>query len=201
MATRPLVSVHDLPDATLTFGDDEICIGEAASLILYNSVIGVSYQLRLDADDSDIGAPQIGTGGNLLLSVSPLSSTIYNLYATNGNSCSVEITDKGVVVVNPLPDNTLNITSPFICNGETGTITLSASVVGVTYQLRLESNNANVGSAVAGNGLDITFSVNPLITTVYNVLATSGSSCSDELVNKSTVTVFDTPNENLIVDE
>ena len=201
MATRPLVSVHDLPDATLTFGDDEICIGEAASLILYNSVIGVSYQLRLDADDSDIGAPQIGTGGNLLLSVSPLSSTIYNLYATNGNSCSVEITDKGVVVVNPLPDNTLNITSPFICNGETGTITLSASVVGVTYQLRLESNNANVGSAVAGNGLDITFSVNPLITTVYNVLATSGSSCSDELVNKSTVTVFDTPNENLIVDD
>ncbi|NOR88147.1 MAG: hypothetical protein GQ527_11105, partial [Bacteroidales bacterium] len=201
MATKPVVTVNSLPDASLTLGDDEVCFGETASLILYNSVIGVSYQLRLDSDDSDIGVPQVGNGGNLLFTVSPVSSTIYNIYATNGNSCSVEITDKAVVVINPLPDNTLSLTSPSVCTGEMATITLGSSVVGVTYQLRLDSDDSNVGPAVAGNGLDITFSVSPVSTTVYNVLATTTNSCSSELINKSTVTIHDSPNENLIVDD
>ena len=201
MATKPVVTVNDLPDNTLNFGDDEICFGETASLILYNSAVGVSYQLRLDSDNSLIGAAQNGSGGNLQFNVSPVNSTTYNLLATNGNNCSNEIIDKGIVIVNALPDNTLAVSSPSVCTGATATITLSASVVGVTYQLRLDSDDSNVGSAVPGNGMDITFSVSPASTTVYNIMATNSTSCTSELVNKSTVTIYDSPNENLIVDD
>ena len=201
MATLPIVIVNPLPDITLTLSDDEICLGETASIILFNSIPGVEYQLRLNSDDSDVGSSQTGNGSDLLFNVNPITSTTYNILATDANACSAEITDLAVVQVNPLPNNTLNISSPSICVGENALITLESSVPGVTYQLRLDSDNSNVGAAVPGNGSDITFSVSPATTTIYNVLATSGASCSDELINKSTVTVFDAPADNLVVDD
>lgn len=201
MATLPVVIVNPLPDITLVVSDDEICMGETASIILFNSIPDVEYQLRLNNDDSDVGASQTGNGSDLLFTVSPITSTTYNILATDGNSCSAEITDLAVVQVSPLPNNTLNISSPSICVGENAVITLESSVPGVSYQLRLDSDNSNVGAAVPGNGSDITFSVSPASTTVYNVLATSSVGCSDELINKSTVTVFDAPADNLVVDD
>jgi hypothetical protein len=201
MATLPIVTVNPLPDASLTVSDDEICTGETASIILYNSVPGIDYQLRLNSDNSLVGASQTGDGSDLLFNASPLTTTTYNIIATDGNACSSELTDLAVVQVNPLPSNTLNITSPDMCIGESAIITLESSVPGVTYQLRLDSDNSNVGAAVPGNGSDINFSVSPLSTTVYNVLATSADGCTVELVNKSTVTVFPAPADNLLVDD
>lgn len=201
MDTKPLVTVNSIPDQSLLVSDDEICLGETASIILYNSVPGVEYQLRLNSDDSNVGSSQSGDGSNLLFNVSPNTTTTYNILATDGNSCSAEVTDLAVVQVNPLPDNTLSINNPSICLGEMAVITLESSVPGVTYQLRLDSDNSNVGAAVPGNGSDITFSVSPTSTTVYNVLATSSDGCSNELINKTTVTVFDAPADNLIVDD
>lgn len=201
LSSKPTVTVNALPDATLLFSNDDICYGETASMILYSTVPGVSYQLRLNSDDSPIGIPQIGNGGNLLFTVAPLVTTTYNVLATNANFCSAEITDKGVVVVNPLPDNTLSVSSPSVCSGETAIITLNNSVAGVVYQLRLDSDNSNVGGAVAGNGSNITFSVTPSTTTLYNILATSSDGCSVELSNKSLVTIYSAPNANLIVDD
>ena len=201
MATLPVITVNPLPDITLVVSDDEICLGETASIILFNSIPSVEYQMRLNSDDSDVGSSQTGNGSDLLFSVSPITSTTYNILATDGNNCSAEIIDLAVVQVNPLPNNTLNISSPSICIGENAVITLESSVPGVTYQLRLDSDNSNMGAAVPGNGGDITFSVSPTTTTVYNVLATSSAGCSDELITKSTVTVFDAPADNLVVDD
>lgn len=201
MATKPIITVNPLPSNTLAFSDDQICYGETASLILYNTISGVSYQLRLNSDDSFVGPAQPGNGGNLLFNVSPLFSTTYNILATDLNNCSNENLDLGVVLVNPLPDNTLSLTNPSVCSGATAVITLSNSVAGVTYQLRLDSDNSNVGAAVPGNGNSITFSVSPSSTTVYNVLATTLYGCSDELINKSVVTIYDSPANNLIVDD
>lgn len=201
MATKPVVTINPLPDNSLVLSDEEICLGETASIILFNSVPGVSYQLRLDSDDSPIGTAQPGNGANLLFNVTPINTTSYHILATNANMCSNEMIDKSVVQVNPTPDATLGLTSPSTCAGEATIITLSNSVAGVTYQLRLDSDNTYIGAAIPGNGNDVNFSVSPTSTTVYNVLATSSNSCSVELITKSTVTIFDAPDAHLIVDD
>ncbi len=201
LSTKPVVNINPLPDNSLVLSDEEICLGETASIILFNSLPGISYQLRLDVDDTPVGTAQPGNGANLLFNVSPINTTSYNILATDVHMCSNEIIDKSVVQVNPTPDITLGLTSPSACAGESTIITLSNSVAGVTYQLRLDSDNTNVGAAIPGNGNDINFAVSPSTITVYNVLATSSNSCSAELINKSTVTIFNTPDPNLVVDD
>lgn len=201
MATKPVVTINPLPDNSLVLSDEEICLGETASIILFNSLPGISYQLRLDSDDSPVGTAQPGNGANLLFNVTPINTTSYNVLATNADMCSNEMIDKSVVQVNPTPDATLGLTSPSACAGETSIITLSNSVAGVTYQLRLDSDNTYVGAAIPGNGNDVNFSVSPTSTTVYNVLATSSNSCSVELITKSTVTIFNAPDAHLVVDD
>ncbi|WP_299110200.1 VCBS domain-containing protein, partial [uncultured Tenacibaculum sp.] len=85
-------------------------------------------------------------------------------------------------------DDTLAVSDDTICVGGTGVITITNSLSGINYQLRLDSNDSNVGSAIAGTGGNISFNVNPTVTTLYNVLASNGS-CSEELTDKPTITV------------
>lgn len=104
------------------------------------------------------------------------------------------------VEVHALPDNTYVLGSPTICNGDAANITVSDSQVGVNYQLRLEDDDSNVGTVVAGTGGAISFNVNPTVTTTYNVLATNTSTtCISELTSKSTVTVKEIPTTNLTI--
>ncbi|WP_428224202.1 T9SS type A sorting domain-containing protein [Flavobacterium sp.] len=75
-----------------------------------------------------------------------------------------------------------------ICQGQSTSITLFLSVSGVNYQLRDDSNNANVGLPQAGNGGNLTFTVSPSVTTTYNILIYTGS-CSKVNSTKVTITV------------
>ena len=104
------------------------------------------------------------------------------------------------VEVHDLPDNSYVLGSPTICKGEVANISLSDSQIGVNYQLRLEDDDSNVGTVVAGTGGAISFNVNPTVTTTYNVLATNTSTtCISELTSKSTVTVKEIPTTNLTI--
>jgi gliding motility-associated-like protein len=105
---------------------------------------------------------------------------------TNSASAKIALLDT--------PLNSFTLTNRTICAGETATITQSGSEVGVTYQLRLNSDNTPVGAAVAGDGNSIDFNVSPTSTTEYNVLATNTTTgCEAELINKATVTVNPLP--------
>ena len=188
-----IITINPLPDATLTLIDDAICVGDTGEVTLSNSVLGVSYQLRNNSDDSLVGTALVGTGGNISFSVSPSITTTYNVLATNATSCSAELTDTSVVTVNSLPDTTLLLSDDLICNGSTGSVILSNSVLGVSYQLRNNSDDSLVGTALVGTGGNISFNVSPLTTTTYNILATNATSCSAELTDTTTVTVKPTP--------
>ena len=87
------------------------------------------------------------------------------------------------------PDINLTVSDDLVCEGGTATITISASESGVSYQLRLDSDDSNVGTAIASTGGTISFNVSPSSTTTYNVLATNvTTACSAELIDKPTVT-------------
>jgi hypothetical protein len=56
----------------------------------------------------------------------------------------------------------LNILNqPIICEGESATIKMNGSEMGVNYQLRINIDNIPVGFPVSGTGNPILFSVNP----------------------------------------
>ena len=89
-----------LPDATLTVSDPTTTATESADIVLSSSEIGVTYQLRLNSDNSNVGSPQAGTGGDLIFTVNPAVSTGYNILATiDGTDCSAELDDHGNVAV------------------------------------------------------------------------------------------------------
>ena len=194
------VTVNALPDQK-AISDAITCIGAAVNITLTGSVIGVNYQLRLDSDDSNVGTVVAGTGGDITFSVNPSVTTVYHVLATGvSTSCSLEMTDKSTVTVNALPDQKA-VSDATTCASTAVNITLTGSVSGVNYQLRLDSDDSNVGTVVAGTGGDITFSVNPSETTVYHVLATGdATSCSLEMTDKSTVTVNALPDQKAIGD-
>jgi hypothetical protein len=88
--------------------------------------------------------------------------------------------------------------SPAVCPGSSTNITISGSQTGVSYQLRNNASNSNIGTAQAGNGGTLSFSTGSLTaTTTFNILATRSSSCTKLFTNKPTVTVH-TPSPAVI---
>ncbi|RLD24224.1 MAG: hypothetical protein DRI54_06370, partial [Bacteroidetes bacterium] len=193
--TATVTVLDDIPDNTLAVSDPIICFGDNADIDITASEVGVTYQLRLDSDDSNVGAAIAGNGAVITFTVSPAATTVYNVLATSdATSCSIELIDKSTVTVNNLPDNSLTVTDPNICDGDNASIDVSVTELGVSYQLRLNSDDSNVGAPIAGNNGLISFTVSPAVTTIYNVLATTGAtSCSVELTDLSTVTVTPIP--------
>ncbi|WP_300569243.1 PKD-like domain-containing protein, partial [Flavobacterium sp.] len=76
-----------------------------------------------------------------------------------------------------------------ICSGQSAVITLENSDLSVSYQLRDEANNP-IGSPVIGDGLDITFTVNPTSTTIYNIIA---GLCPDAYTDTVEIAITPTP--------
>lgn len=75
--------------------DVSICSGEGTTITLFNSELGVSYQLRNESN-SPIGFPVIGTGGDINFAVSPTSTTTYNIIA---GLCPLSYNDTVTVTV------------------------------------------------------------------------------------------------------
>ncbi len=191
MTSTVTVTVAGSVDATLVTSASPatICEGSSTFVQIALSESGVNYQLRLDSDDSLIGLPVAGNGGTINLPTGNLSATtVFNVLASNG-TCSIELTDKETVTVNPSPDITLNVTANpgLICSGSSSTIIVEASEAGVSYQLRV--GTTLVGAAVAGTGGNINLPTGALAAnTTFNVLATGGS-CSAQLTATPTVSI------------
>ncbi|HPH92701.1 MAG TPA: HYR domain-containing protein, partial [Ferruginibacter sp.] len=119
----------------------------------------------------------------------PVGTSTVNYSATdpNGNTanCSFTVT----VAVNPASLARAVSASATVCAGSGTNINIALSDIGISYQLRNNAGNINIGSPVMGTGGTISLpSGNLSATTTFNILAT-GSSCSYQLTNTVTVTV------------
>ncbi|MCX7986630.1 MAG: immunoglobulin domain-containing protein, partial [Bacteroidales bacterium] len=104
-----------LVNRKLNVSDPTICQTVGTQITVNNSQVNVTYQLRLDADNSPIGSAVAGTGSNILVPASPIypsSSTTYNVLATdNITGCSYQLYDKANVTVYPYGGNIYSIAS------------------------------------------------------------------------------------------
>ncbi len=122
------------------------------------------------------------------------SDGIYYLTVTNGYGCSA--TNSTTITIGALPsDKTVTANASSLCAGTATTIKVASSQSGVKYQLRNDADDSNIGSAVSGNGSDITLSTGNLsANTTFNVLATNSTTfCSRQLTNIPAVTIDLTP--------
>ncbi|HOK99548.1 MAG TPA: hypothetical protein PLD12_10450, partial [Bacteroidales bacterium] len=170
----------------LTVSDPAICSSVSTQVIVPNSQTNVTYQLRLDADNSNVGNAVNGTGGDILLPdvpISPPSSTVYNVLATdNISGCSHQLYDKANVTVYPcniysiasgnwndpsiwsytpggpscglVPDAASNV---FIQNGHAITLNTNASIASLNIasggSLQLSTYNVTVSGSTLVNGM------------------------------------------------
>lgn len=198
------VNVLGVIDGTLgvTPQTAAVCSGSATNIQVANSVAGVTYQLRNDADDSTIGAPVAGTGATINLPTGNLTAaTVFNVLADNG-TCSLELTATATVAVDINPNLGLVVIGPAgtLCTGGTASIDIAASEAGVIYQLRNDADDSAVGAPILGNGATISLSTGVLnATTSFNVLASSGVCTPVQLTTVVTVTVAGSINLALAV--
>ena len=172
--------------------DNAVCDGTGTQINVSNSEVGVNYQLRNDADDSTIGVAIAGTGGTISLPANNLTTTTtFNIIASNG-ACSIELTNQVTVNVDINPDPSLAVAATIspLCVGGSTTIAIVNSEVGVNYQLRDNSDNSLIGSAVGGTGLTVELPTGVLNASItYNVLAFGGVCTPVQLSTTATVTV------------
>ncbi|MBS1505503.1 MAG: gliding motility-associated C-terminal domain-containing protein [Bacteroidetes bacterium] len=170
-----------------------ICSGTATFVQVQNSEVGVNYQLRDNATNTAIGGVVAGTGATINLSTGNINATTtYNVLGSTG-TCSAQLTNLATVTVNMQPNSSLTVTAQngSVCTGTGTNIQVAASEVGVSYQLRDNSNNNAIGSAVAGTGASINLPTGNLSsTTTFNVLATGGGTCTAQLTSTVSVTVL-----------
>ena len=82
-----------------------VCTGSTAAVIINNSENGVRYQIRLNSDNSNVGAAVNGNGGAITLNTTAItSSTTYNIYAY-----TLAPFNCGIQLNNPALSFTINI--------------------------------------------------------------------------------------------
>ncbi|MBI2967563.1 MAG: tandem-95 repeat protein [Bacteroidetes bacterium] len=193
------VTVNAIPDLGLTVGvsSNPICENNSTNITVALSQVGFTYQLRDDADNSNVGSAVGGTGGTINLPTGNLTATTtFNVYAQGAapSNCSGELTTLQTVTVSAGPDLGLSVgvtTNP-ICYNTSTNITVALSQVGFFYQLRNDADDSNIGAPVAGTGGTINLPTGNLTNnTTFNILV-SGA-CTGELTTTLTVTLNSLP--------
>jgi hypothetical protein len=106
--TPGFLTISSIPDNSFTLSDPTICTGATATITQSGSEVGVDYQLRIEGSNVPVGNPITGTGLAISFDVTPGSTTVYNVFATNATtSCEAELIDKSTVSLNELPEVTI----------------------------------------------------------------------------------------------
>lgn len=186
------------PDSGLAVGAaaSSLCSGQSTTITVASSEVGIVYQLRNNANNSNVGSPVSGTGLTLSFPTGNLTSTTtYNVLATRTvGGCSTQLAQTKTITVNQLPTAGLTVSAQQtqLDAGQSTNVTVASSQIGVNYQLRKNTDNSSVGSPVAGTGGTIflptgTFASNGIYP--FNVFATNVSGCTQQLTQTVTITV------------
>src|SRR6056300_1580903 len=187
-----IVTVETTPSAALSNAAPSICESTASYSLDLTSVVGAPDLYRIDYASTsltDISATSF-TGTSLSIAIPTTTAGTYtgNLYVQNSTTTCETAAIPFTITIDAIPSATLAVSDATICTGSSATITVTSSESGYSYQLRDDSDDSNIGTAVTGTGGDITFSVSPAASTTYNVYVTNGN-CAVELTDKSTVTI------------
>ncbi|GAB1451574.1 hypothetical protein MASR2M47_16300 [Draconibacterium sp.] len=191
------VTVNDLPIIYALTGSS-ICASapNTGTISLSNSQSGVSYQLK-NAANANVQTTKSGSNGSVLSWTGLSAGNGYYVVVTGGSPtyCSSQTNSVDITVIpNPI---IYTLTGSTFCASApgTGTVRLSNSQTGVSYQLK-NAANVNVQLAKSGStGIALNWS-NLLSGNGYYVVAT-GSAPTNCTSQTNAVNVTETQNPNL----
>ncbi len=176
-ASTASATITALPvNKTCTAQTATICTGSSTNIQVALSQSGITYQLRNNADDSNIGSAVAGTGGTINLPTGTLTSTTtFNVLASTG-TCTAEMTPTVTVTVNAKSGNPTSATagSSTICTGGSTTLTLNGGGGGASETVKWYTVSCGGTLAATGNGA----TVSPTTTTTYYGRYEDASPCS-----------------------
>ena len=159
-STKTLAVSISTPTVSIS-GSFTICAGNSSTLSAIGSGI-TSYTWNTGATTSSI-------------SVSPASTSVYSVVATNTLGCTANFSR--TLTVNPLP--LISLTSATLCAGETTTLVASGAS---TFTWNTSATGANLVTA-------------PLVNTTYTAIGSSTNGC----VNSGTTSILTTPAPTITV--
>ncbi|SFD04046.1 hypothetical protein SAMN05421780_1331, partial [Flexibacter flexilis DSM 6793] len=185
------VTVKPLPTASLS-GTGNFCSGGSASLsvVLTGSA---PWSLVYNDGTSNVTVNNILTSPHTI-SVSPSTTTTYNLVSVSDANCTGTVSGSATVTVKPLPTASLSGTGNF-CSG--GSASLSVVLTG-SAPWNLVYNDGT-GNVTVNNILTSphTISVSPSATTTYSLVSVSDANCTGTVSGSATVTVKPLPTASL----
>jgi photosystem II stability/assembly factor-like uncharacterized protein len=104
---------------------DSVCNGSPATILVHNSILGVTYKLRTGS--MVIGSPQTGNGSTLSFTSGNLSAnTTFNIYATDPPGCSAQLSQTISITVISVNAN-ITVSLPYTNVNDAFTITNSST--------------------------------------------------------------------------
>ncbi len=192
MAGSATVVVNPLPNVYNVTGGGYYCVGGAGQPVgLSSSDTGISYQLYVGSSLS--GSPLNGTGTNLDFGLHTISGA-YTVVASNTlTGCHNNMTGGIAIITSPNPIPYSLTGGGTMCLNDAGfTFTLSASNVGIRYQLYRGSTP--VDTPVDGVGASIVFG-RQAGAGIYKVIAMDTiSGCISAMIDSDTINVLPLPN-------
>lgn len=155
------ITVRPLPTAVISTASDSICSGGSTNLsIQFTGTAPFSYQLAGQGVQTAASNPQV-------IPVSPASTINYTLIKVSDQLCTSNMNQGVKVTVLPLPSAVISTTTPKLCIGQSGSITINFTGVGpftTTY------SNGSISNGVNSSTNSTTISVTPPTgTTTYSL--------------------------------
>jgi len=139
-----------------------------------------------------VGSAVTGTGSSISLPTGTLSSsTTFNVLASKSGCNSAQLSTTVTVSIGGANIGlTVSAQSSSVCSSGSTNILVASSETGVSYQLRNNSDNSLVGSAVSGTGSTISLPTGSLTSsTTFNVLASKSGCSSAQLSTTVTISI------------
>ena len=158
-----------------TLDNPAICSGQTNNIILENTQPGLTYQLRLDSNNTNVGTAQTGTGGSLTFNVGTLNTTtdFHFLIRNSVVTCAEMISSIITVPVNALPEAPTT-TGAEVCNEGSLTLHAGGAPGDGTYNWYTTATGGTPIEGETGN----TFTTPTLnVTRTYFVSITNANGC------------------------
>jgi len=111
-ATANITIINSIDDETILATANSVCSGSATTITTNNSISGIDYFLRNNANDTIIDGPIVGTGNALSFNTGNLNTAItYNVYAETSISIPGALEFDGVSGYTSIGTDNRNITT------------------------------------------------------------------------------------------
>ncbi len=183
------VTVYDNPTTSLTVVGNTICDTYSSTVTVQASENGILYKAYIGT--TEVGSAT-GNNGDLPIPIAanhlPIGVHTIKVVATLG-TCATDLDNQVTITVNLSPITDLTVAGSTICTVDNGTVTITSSENGVTYNAYISTNL--VGTIVGdGNDIDIEILASNLAVgdNIVNLVADNGN-CELDLQNQATITV------------